>query len=414
MAASTHTQSTSTTSYKTIRDVSDWEGKRALLREDFNLPLDKSGKITDDTRIKAALPTLQALIDAQAKIIIMSHLGRPKSKIASEFSLKPVAQRLQELLPKTKVYFQAESTPESWKEQAETVQNGEILLLENLRFFPGEEANDVDFAKQLAALGDVFVNDAFGAAHRAHASTAGVGHQLPLRVAGLLMEAEIKALSEVLNSKDPITAIIGGSKVSTKITVLENLLEKVRYLIIGGGMVFTFLKAEGLEVGSSLVEDEYVELAGKLLAKAKASAKVTLILPDDLVVADKFDADADTQTVDADLIPEGWMGLDIGPNSVARIQAILQNSPHVLWNGPLGVFEMPKFAKGTQAIAKTLADLTNKGVCKSVLGGGDTVAAIETLGLQHSDFTHVSTGGGASLEYLEGKTLPGIAILDKA
>jgi phosphoglycerate kinase len=399
--------------YKTIRDIQDWSGKKALLREDFNTPLDKSGNITDDTRIQAAIPTLKFLTDAKAKVIIMSHLGRPKGKINSEFSLKPIAERLQKLLPNIKIHFQAESTPDSWKEQAEALSNGEILLLENTRFFPGEEANDPEFSKQLAALGDVFVNDAFGAAHRAHASTEGVGHFLPIKVAGLLMEAEIEALSSVLNSTEPLTAIIGGSKVSTKITVLENLLDKVRYLVIGGGMVFTFLKAEGIDTGTSLVEDEYVDTAAKLLKKAKASSSVTLILPDDLVVADKFEADADTQTVDADLIPDGWMGLDIGPNSIRRLQAILEKSPHVLWNGPLGVFEMPKFAKGTKAIAKTIADLTAKNRCKSILGGGDTVAAIEQLGLSHSNFTHVSTGGGASLEYLEGKTLPGIAILDR-
>jgi len=399
--------------YKTIRDIKDWSGKRALLREDFNTPQDKSGNITDDSRIQAALPTLKFLTDAKAKVIIMSHLGRPKGKVSAEFSLKPVAERLQKVMPGVKVHFQSEAGPDTWASQLESLADGEILLLENMRFFVGEEANDPDFAKQLAALGDVFVNDAFGTAHRAHASTEGVGHHLPVKVAGLLMEAEIEALSSVLNTDEPLTAIIGGSKVSTKITVLENLLDKVRYLVIGGGMVFTFLKAEGIETGTSLVEDDYVDLAAKLLKKAKASSTVTLILPDDLVVADKFDADADTQTVDADLIPDGWMGLDIGPNSIRRLQAILEKSPHVLWNGPLGVFEMPKFAKGTKAIAKTIADLTAKGRCESVLGGGDTVAAIEQLGLAHADFTHVSTGGGASLEYLEGKTLPGIAILDK-
>jgi phosphoglycerate kinase len=400
---------------KTIRDISKWDGKRALVREDFNVPLNDSGDITDDTRIRAALPTLNHLIKANAKVVIMSHQGRPKGKVTPEFSLAPVAKRLQELMPDTVIHFSADATqPADWSAQVDALKAREIVLLENMRFQPGEEKNDPELAKQLAALGDIFVNDAFGAAHRAHASTEGVGHHLKTRVAGLLMEAEIEALSSVLAGDEPLTAIIGGSKVSTKITVLENLLDKVRYLIIGGGMIFTFLKAQGDAVGSSLVEEDYVETARQLLQKAQAMKNVTLILPDDLVVADKFAADAKNQVVDADLIPDDWMGLDIGPNAINRIKAILENSPKVLWNGPMGVFEFPKFAQGTKAIASTLADLTTQGYCQSVLGGGDTVAAIEQFGLAPKCFTHVSTGGGASLEFLEGKTLPGIAILDDA
>lgn len=399
---------------KTIRDVTDWKGKRALVREDFNVPLNADGAITDDTRIRAALPTLDRLVKAGAKVIIMSHQGRPKGKVSPEFSLAPVARRLQELMPDVPVHFAAETDPAVWPEQVSHLNAGEILLLENLRFQPGEERNDPDFAARLANLGDIYVNDAFGASHRAHASTEGVAHHLKSRVAGLLMEAEIRALSSALEGDEPLTAIIGGSKVSTKITVLENLLDKVRYLVIGGGMIFTFLKAEGMDVGASLVEDDYLDTARRLLDKARALPNVTLILPDDLLVADRFAADAESRVADADEIPEGWMGLDIGPNAVNRIRNILENSPKVLWNGPLGVFEFPRFAQGTKAIASTLADLTMRGCCESVLGGGDTVAAIGQLGLSPSCFTHVSTGGGASLEFLEGKVLPGVAVLDDA
>lgn len=399
---------------QTIRDINNWAGKRALVREDFNVPLNEKGEITDDTRIQEAIPTLETLVKKGAKVIIMSHLGRPKGKVDPEFSLAPVAKRLQQLMPDTTVHFADAPWSEDVVSQVDTLNAGEILLLENMRFEPGEEKNDPEFAKKLAALGDVYVNDAFGAAHRAHASTEGVAHYLQPAVAGLLMEKEIHALSSVLESKEPLTAIIGGSKISTKITVLESLLPKVRYLIIGGGMIFTFLKAEGYDVGTSLVEDAYVETAAQLIAKAKAMPNVTLILPNDLVVADQFSANADSQTVDADLIPDGWMGLDIGPETIARIRTLLENSPKVLWNGPLGVFEFPRFAAGTEAIAETLAKLTKQGKCKSILGGGDTVAAIEQFCIDPQRFTHVSTGGGASLEFLEGKTLPGIAALNDA
>ena len=401
---------------KSIKDIQDWQGKRALVREDFNVPLDK-GAIPDDTRIREALPTLKYLTERGAKLVIMSHLGRPKGKPSEEFSLAPVAKRLQELLPGTKVHFATDSltdAADAVAKQVEGLQNGEILLLENMRFYAGEEGNDAALCKTLASLGDVYVNDAFGTAHRAHASTEGVAHQLSPAVAGLLMEKEIKALSLVLNSDQPLTAIIGGSKISTKITVLENLLPKVRYLIIGGGMIFTFLKAEGYAVGKSLVEDEFVDTAKKLLEQARKSSDVTLVLPNDVVVADKFEADAESKTVSAEEIPDGWMGLDIGPQSIARIKEILGESPLVLWNGPLGVFEFPKFAPGTEQTARTLAELTKAGKSKSILGGGDTVAALEQFKFAPTDFTHVSTGGGASLEFLEGKELPGIAALDAA
>ncbi len=394
----------------TIRDIQNWQGKRALVREDFNVPLDAQLNITDDTRIREALPTLRYLSEQGAKVIIMSHLGRPKGKPSPEFSLAPVAQRLQELLPAIKVHFEAASLSENTQAKIAQMGTGEILLLENIRFEPGEEKNDPELSRRLAALGDVYVNDAFGTAHRAHASTEGVAHYLQPKVAGLLMAREIEALSTVLNSPQPLTAIIGGSKISTKITVLENLLDKVRHLVIGGGMLFTFLKAQGKAVGNSLVEDDFVDTARQLLGKGAGK----IVLATDVVIADAFKADATSKTVAVDAIPDGWMGLDIGPESVAKLQSILQQSPLVLWNGPLGVFEFPAFANGTRQIAETLAQLTEQGLSRTVLGGGDTVAAIEQFGIDPKRYSHVSTGGGASLEFLEGKVLPGIAALDDA
>lgn len=394
----------------TIRDIRDWQGKRALVREDFNVPLNEKREITDDTRIREALPTLEYLSGQGAKVIIMSHLGRPKGKVSPEFSLAPVAERLQELLPKVRVQFAGDSGLEHVAEQIGKLENGDILLLENIRFEPGEEKNDPELAKKLATLGDIYVNDAFGTAHRAHASTEGVAHYLKPKVAGFLMEKEISALSDALNSPDPLTAIIGGSKISTKITVLENLLPKVQHLVIGGGMLFTFLKAQGKPVGKSLVEEDFVETAKQLLQQGGSK----IVLAEDVIIADDFKADAQSRTVSADAIPDGWMGLDVGPQSIAAIQAILSQSPLVLWNGPLGVFEFPKFEAGTKAVAETLAELTEQGKTRSILGGGDTVAAIEQFHIDPKRYTHVSTGGGASLEFLEGKVLPGIAILDEA
>lgn len=397
----------------TIRDVQDWQGKRALVREDFNVPLSDKLEITDDTRIREALPTLEYLSKQGAKVIIMSHLGRPKGKASPEFSLAPVAKRLQELLPGIKVTASSETVSgglDKITQEIDAMADGDILLLENMRFEPGEEKNDPELAKKLAALGDVYVNDAFGAAHRAHASTEGVARHSKTNVAGLLMEKEISALSTVLNSKEPLTAIIGGSKISTKITVLENLLDKVQHLVIGGGMLFTFLKAQGKPVGKSLVEDDYVETAKKLLQQGADK----IVLAEDVVVANDFKAEAQSKSVSADAIPDGWMGLDIGPESIKRLQDILGKSPLVLWNGPLGVFEFPRFANGTREVAETLAALTEQGKTRSILGGGDTVAAIELFDIDPKRYTHVSTGGGASLEFLEGKTLPGIAVLDEA
>ncbi|WP_373533241.1 phosphoglycerate kinase [Vampirovibrio sp.] len=397
----------------TIQDIQDWAGKRALVREDFNVPLNDSLDITDDTRIREALPTLDYLTSRGAKVVIMSHLGRPKGKPSAEFSLGPVAKRLQELLPETKIVANTQSVSEEFEQIAQAIEampNGSILLLENMRFEPGEEKNDPELAQKLARFGDVYVNDAFGTAHRAHASTEGVAHHLKPKVAGLLMEREIKALSETLSSSEPLTAVIGGSKISTKITVLENLLDKVTHLVIGGGMLFTFLKAQGKPVGNSLVEDDYVAMAKTLLTKGGSK----IVLAEDIVVADGFKADAKHQVVSADAIPDGWMGLDIGPKSIQRLTDILSESPVVLWNGPLGVFEFPAFEQGTRQVAETLAVCTESGKTRSILGGGDTVAAIEQFGIDPKRYTHVSTGGGASLEFLEGKTLPGIAVLDEA
>lgn len=394
----------------TIRDIKDWQGKRALVREDLNVPLDAQLKITDDTRIREALPTLKYLSEQGAKVVVMSHLGRPKGKPSKESSLAPVAERLQALLPGLKVHFDSSTDISEAANAVASLQVGEILLLENIRFQPGEEKNDPDLAKKLAALGDIYVNDAFGTSHRAHASTEGVAHFLQPKVAGFLMEKEINALSGILNSPEPLTAIIGGSKISTKITVLENLLPKVQSLVIGGGMLFTFLKAQGKSVGKSLVEDEFVETARKLLQQGGNK----ILLASDVVIADDFKADAQSKTVSADAIPEGWMGLDVGPASIEAIRNVLAKSPLVLWNGPLGVFEFPQFAKGTQAVAETLADLTAQRKTQSILGGGDTVAAIEQFHIDPKRYSHVSTGGGASLEFLEGKTLPGIAVLDDA
>lgn len=397
---------------KTIRDIQDWRGKRALVRVDFNVPLDGEGRITDDTRIREALPTLQTLCEKGARIILMSHLGRPKGAPEDAFRLTPVAARLQELMPQTRITLARDVVSPDVQKQAEALAPGEILLLENVRFEPGETKNDPALAQALASMGDIFVNDAFGAAHRAHASTEGVGRLLSMRVAGLLMEKEINALSSVVqNPARPYAAIIGGSKVSSKITVLKNLMNVVDHLVVGGAMMFTFLKAQGLSVGSSLVEDEYLDTARELAAYAQEKG-VQLVLPRQVVIADAFAENAQTQVVSVDAIPDGWMGLDIGPDAIVEIANVVKTAKTVLWNGPLGVFEMAPFAAGTRAIAEAVAQATAQNGCRSVLGGGDTVAAIEQFGMDPHRFTHVSTGGGASLEFLEGQLLPGIAVLD--
>ncbi|MBD2329491.1 phosphoglycerate kinase [Alkalinema sp. FACHB-956] len=397
---------------KTIENLTaaDLQGKRVFVRVDFNVPVDENRNITDDTRIRAALPTIQNLTSKGAKVILASHFGRPKG-VDDKLRLDPVAQRLSELLGKSVVKTD-DCIGDDVAAKVGALNDGDVLLLENVRFYPEEEKNDPEFAKKLASVADLYVNDAFGTAHRAHASTEGVTKYLSPSVAGLLVEKELQFLQEAIeNPQQPLAAIVGGSKVSSKIGVIETLLEKVDKLFIGGGMVFTFYKARGLSVGSSLVEDDKIELAKSLEIKAREKG-VELLLPTDVVVADKFSAEANTQTVAAEAIPDGWMGLDIGPDSVATFQAALADCKSVIWNGPMGVFEIDKFAKGTEAIANTLAGLTPQG-CTTIIGGGDSVAAVEKVGVA-SQMSHISTGGGASLELLEGKVLPGIAALDEA
>ncbi len=391
--------------------AADLSGKRVLVRVDFNVPLDESGKITDDTRIRAALPTIQDLMSKEAKIILCSHMGRPNGKVVDSMRLTPAAERLSELLgkPVVKPY---DCIGDAVQTQVDAMGNGQVILLENLRFHAEEEANDPEFAKALASLADVYVNDAFGTAHRAHASTEGVTKYLSPSVAGYLMEKELQYLqSAIENPQRPLAAIVGGSKVSSKIGVIETLLEKVDKLLIGGGMIFTFYKARGLSVGKSLVEEDKLELAKALEVKAQEKG-VQLLLPTDVVVADNFAKDANAQTVSIDAIPDGWMGLDIGPDSVKAFQAALAECKSAIWNGPMGVFEFDKFAVGTEAIARSLASLTKQGVI-TIIGGGDSVAAVEKVGVA-DQMSHISTGGGASLELLEGKQLPGVVALDDA
>lgn len=405
-------------SKKTLANLtaSDLQGKRVLVRADFNVPLDDQGNISDDTRIRAALPTINHLIGKGAKVILASHFGRPKgddfaARVSDKNRLTPVASRLSELLGQT-VTKPNDCIGDEVASTVAAMQPGQVILLENVRFHPEEEKNDPEFAKQLASIADLYVNDAFGTAHRAHASTEGVTHYLKPSVGGLLMEKELQYLQNAIEEpKRPLVAIIGGSKVSSKITVIESLLEKVDKLLIGGGMIFTFYKARGLSVGKSLAEDEFLELATTLEAKAKEKG-VALLLPTDVVVADKFAADAKAQTVSIDAIPDGWMGLDIGPDSIKVFQDALLGCKTVIWNGPMGVFEFDKFAAGTEAIAHSLADLTKTGAT-TIIGGGDSVAAVEKVGVAEQ-MSHISTGGGASLELLEGKVLPGIAALDDA
>ncbi len=403
---------------KSVANLSAAEiaGKRVFVRVDFNVPVDDAGRITDDTRIRAALPTIESLTAKGAKVILASHFGRPKGetfveRVKDKLRLTPVAARLSELLGKT-VVKPNNCIGDEVKEMVAALNNGDVLLLENVRFHPGEEANDPEFAKKLASLADLYVNDAFGTAHRAHASTEGVTHYLSPSVAGLLIEKELQYLqSAIEDPKRPLASIIGGSKVSSKIGVIETLLEKCDKLIIGGGMIFTFYKARGLSVGASLVEEDKLELAKSLEAIAKERG-IQLLLPTDVVIADKFAPDANSKIVSIENIPDGWMGLDIGPDSIKLFQDALADVQTVIWNGPMGVFEFDKFAAGTDAIAHTLADLTKKGAT-TIIGGGDSVAAVEKVGVAEQ-MSHISTGGGASLELLEGKVLPGIEALDEA
>ncbi|MDJ1180351.1 phosphoglycerate kinase [Roseofilum sp. BLCC_M91] len=397
---------------KTVANLSasDVSGKKVLVRADFNVPID-NGSITDDTRIRAALPTIQELTSKGAKVILTSHFGRPKGKVNESMRLTPVAARLSELLGK-EVAKTDDCVGDEVAAAVAKMQNGDVLLLENVRFHAEEEKNDPEFAKQLASVADLYVNDAFGTAHRAHASTEGVTKYLSPSVAGFLIEKELKYLQAAIESPQrPLAAIIGGSKVSSKIGVIETLLEKCDKLLIGGGMIFTFYKARGMKVGKSLVEEDKLELAKSLEVKAKERG-VDLLLPTDVVVADNFAADANSQTVSVDNIPDGWMGLDIGPDSVKTFEDALADCKTVIWNGPMGVFEFDKFAAGTEAIARSLAGLTKTGA-STIIGGGDSVAAVEKVGVA-DQMSHISTGGGASLELLEGKELPGIAALDEA
>ncbi len=398
-------------SKKTLANLSstDLSGKRALVRVDFNVPLDDQGNITDDTRIRAALPTIQDLMKKNAKVILASHFGRPKG-VDDKLRLTPVAKRLSELLGQEVIKCD-DCIGDEVTSKVGAMQNGQVLLLENVRFYAEEEKNNSEFAQKLAANADLYVNDAFGTAHRAHASTEGVTHYLNPSVGGYLMEKELQYLQNAIeNPQRPLAAIIGGSKVSSKIGVIETLLDKCDKLLLGGGMIFTFYKARGLNVGKSLVEDDKLDLARSLEAKAKERG-VALLLPTDVVVADKFAPDANAQIVSVENIPADGMGLDIGPDSVKMFQEALADCKTVIWNGPMGVFEFDKFAAGTEAIAHTLAEIGKTGTT-TIIGGGDSVAAVEKVGLAEQ-MSHISTGGGASLELLEGKVLPGVAALDE-
>lgn len=392
-------------------DNVDLKGKRVLVRVDFNVPFDENLKITDDIRITSALPTIKKIIKEGGKTILMSHLGRPKGSPNPKYSLKPVAVRLGELLD-CEVKFASDCIGEQVKAIVNSLKDGEVLLLENLRFHSEEEKNNPEFAVQLAELGDVYINDAFGSAHRAHASTEGVTKYIKINAAGYLMQKELDYLgSAVSNPERPFTAILGGSKISGKIDVIENLLPNVDYLLIGGGMAYTFYKAMGLEIGGSLLETEKIDLAKEMLERFKTS-KAKVILPKDVVVTKEFNNDSPSHVVEIDSIPADEQGLDIGPKTIEEFGEIIRKSKTVLWNGPMGVFEFDNFAKGTDAIAQALADATADGA-KTIIGGGDSAAAIKKAGLDDK-VSHVSTGGGASLEFLEGKVLPGVAALNEA
>lgn len=389
----------------TLRDV-DLTGRRVLVRLDLNVPLDKSGTIADDTRIRRSLPTIRYILDAGGKAVLMSHLGRPKGTRAAEFTLRPVADRLGDLLS-TAVPLAEDCVGEEVEKRVAGMANGDVLLLENLRFHPEEETNDDGFARRLASLGDVYVNDAFGTAHRAHASTAGVTAFLPIAVAGFLMEKEIEYLGRALGTpKRPFLAILGGAKVSGKLEVVQNLLDRVDALLVGGGMACTFLKARGLDVGASLVEEDLVDVARETQEDAERKG-IAMLLPVDAVIAEKVEAGAVQKRVPVGNIPPGWRMLDIGPETVKIFSEAIVGAMTVVWNGPMGVFEIPGFSDGTEAVAKAMASLEGR---TSIVGGGDSVAAVNRLGLE-SRMSHVSTGGGASLEFLEGKVLPGIAAL---
>ena len=390
----------------------NFKNEKALVRVDFNVPLDENFHITDDTRMRAAIPTIKKILSEGGSVILMSHLGRPKGGPEDKFSLKHLLQHLKELLPGVTVLFANDCIGAEAEQKAKDLKPGEVLLLENLRFYKEEEKGNEEFAKKLASLGDVYVNDAFGTAHRAHASTAIIAQFFPpdKRMFGLLMNAEVSNAEKVLNSSEkPFTAILGGAKVSDKIEIIENLLKKANSIIVGGGMAYTFLKAQGKEIGSSLCEEDKLDLANDILSKAKQQ-NVQFLLPVDSVVADKFSEDADTKIVSNDDIERGWMGLDIGPESIKIFTNAIMQSKTILWNGPMGVFEMKKFQAGTKAIAEAIAKATENGAY-SLVGGGDSVAAVNEFGLADK-VSYVSTGGGALLEYFEGKELPGIKAIN--
>ena len=392
---------------KTIDDVA-LKGKKVLVRVDFNVPLDENQKITDDTRIRESLPTIKKIIGDGGSAILMSHLGRPKGKVNPKYSLKPTVERLSELLGIT-VKFSSDSRGVVAKTAVDALKEGEVLILENLRFYNEEEGNDVEMCKELASYGDIYVNDAFGTAHRAHASTEGVTKFISPCVAGYLMKKEIDYLGMAVGDpKRPYLAILGGAKIAGKIDVIQSLMNKVDVLLIGGGMSYTFFKAMGLEVGKSMLDLEKVDLAKKILAEAKAR-NIKLLLPIDCVVADKFSEDANTKIVKSEEIPADMEALDIGPETIELYSKEILASKTVVWNGPMGVFEIDKFAVGTNAVARALVEATKAGVI-TIIGGGDSAAAITKIGLEKS-VSHVSTGGGASLELLEGKELPGLAAL---
>ncbi|MDL4839303.1 phosphoglycerate kinase [Aquibacillus rhizosphaerae] len=387
---------------KTIRDLAV-NGKKVFCRVDFNVPM-SGGEVTDDTRIKAALPTIQYLVDQGARVILSSHLGRPNGEVVDELRLDPVAKRLSDLLNKTVTKTDEVFGPEVDKALAD-LNDGDVLLIENVRFNPGETKNDPELAKEFAKMADFYVNDAFGAAHRAHASTAGVAEHLP-SAAGLLLEKELEVLGKALsNPERPFTAIIGGAKVKDKIGVIDNLLDKVDNLIIGGGLAYTFIKAQGHEIGKSLLEEDKIDLAKEFMQKAKDKG-VNMVLPVDAIVADDFSNDANTQVVAIDSIPADWEALDIGPKTLEKYASIVKDSKLIIWNGPMGVFEIEAFAKGTTGVAKALAETEGY----TVIGGGDSAAAVEKFNFADK-MDHISTGGGASLEFMEGKVLPGVNVL---
>ena len=393
---------------KTINEI-NFKRKRALIRVDFNVPLDKSFNVTDDNRIRATIPTIKKILNDGGSCILMSHLGRPKEGPEDKFSLQHTLKKTEELLGKP-VQFAGDCIGEEAFKLSEGLKPGEVLLLENLRFYKQEEKGDEEFSKKLSKHGDIYVNDAFGTAHRAHASTTIVAKFFKEKCAGLVMAAELENAQKVINkAAKPFTAIMGGAKISDKILIIENLLDKVDNLIIGGGMAYTFFKALGGSIGNSLLEEDKMDLAKELIQKAKAKG-VELILPIDSVIGDKFAADAATQAVNNNAIPNGWMGLDIGPQAITVFRKAIEGSKTILWNGPMGVFEMEKFADGTKAVAEAVVKATENGAF-SLIGGGDSAAAVAQLGFS-DDVSYVSTGGGALLEYFEGKTLPGVKALE--